>query len=75
MQVELSEKEIDTILGCSLFVMLHIDEYDNFFKAKQLKNNSEILYAKMEYVIQQNATEKLYAQLKKAAEKDQKNEN
>lgn len=59
MQLDLSEKEIETILGCSLFVILHIDQYDNFYKAKQLKNNSE----------------KLYAQLKKTAEKDHKNEN
>ena len=59
MQVELSEKETETISECLLFVILYIDQFDND-KAKQLKNNSEKLYAKMVEII---------------AKKDHKNEN
>lgn len=59
MQLDLSEKEIETISECVLFVILYIDQYDND-KAKQLKNNSEKIYAKMVEII---------------AKKDHKNEN
>ncbi|WP_406020690.1 hypothetical protein [Succinivibrio sp.] len=59
MQLDLSEKEIETISECVLFVILYIDQYDND-KAKQLKNNSEKIYAKMVEI---------------RAKKDHKNEN
>lgn len=57
MQLDLSEKEIETISECLLFVILHIDQYDND-KAKQLKNNTEKLYAKTVEIIAKKGSQK-----------------
>lgn len=61
MQVELSEKEIETISACLLAVILYMEQSDNDNdKGKQFKNDVGKIYGRM---------------LKLGAEKDQKNEN
>lgn len=63
MQVELSEKEIETISACLLAMILFMEQSDNDNendKGKQFKNDVGKIYGRM---------------LKLGAEKDQKNEN
>lgn len=61
MQVELSEKEIETIAACLLAMILYMEQSDNDNdKGKQFKNDVGKIYGRM---------------LKLEAEKDQKNEN